>query len=230
MRGLIHDSLIERKNATIDIFKESGVLPAFAVSCSDGILLLGTANRRGICKVKRLLDRVACAGTGDIEGDFGILYESMSAFAKGKAYIEMSKGDMRVFNDLKKQIARILRSSFRDLYNNTYFECEIIIAKLGFEADDDELVSVDFTGTVQKSKKLISIPSITGLKLDISLSEQLTIRDAFSAITGEVKKMKPDVNLFWEAVVLSRQEALNKNFSNVYQRISESELKQWLNI
>ncbi len=72
-----HRSLEEREQSIREEFKSSKsgtVLPACALSCGDGILILGLSRRPKVLKVRRILDRIAFVGVGMIS-DYESLYK-----------------------------------------------------------------------------------------------------------------------------------------------------------
>ena len=225
--GRIHDSDEERRNITESNFKKGKVLPAFAVSCQDGILLLGVSSKPNVRKIKKLLDRVVCMSVGDTS-DFISMYASMSAFAKVQAFVERSQGDMRIVDDLITRYSESLRMMFRDLYSNSYPECELIIAKLGFEPSDDNITSMAFDGSVTRAERFVVIPDVDSLKPQVVIDRLLTMHEAMKVLVDIVKQFRPDAPLFWQVVTLSRQAVREKSFDKVYIQLSNEEIEQWL--
>lgn len=253
LRGSIHESLKERKNLTIDIIRK-GVLPVFAVSCVDGILLVGISNRPGVSKIKKLLDRVAFAGAGNLS-DSKETYNSISSYAKLQSIVYLSAGDMRVVEDIRHMLSMEFRRNFRDLYSSDYVECELIIATLGFSQNHDELHSIDFTGSVKSSQRYIRVPNISyfdpaspegeaeqsheksenknidweeSKEIESRLTDATTMADCLKIVGGSVDKFRKGNPVFMEVRILSRQEAQAKRFDRVYKRLSQEEVQALL--
>lgn len=227
--GLIHESIEERKNITRGEYKKAGVLPGVAASCKDGIILIGVSSRPKVSKIWRILDRSAFLGVGDVSR-YEELYNSISINAKVKAFMERSAGDSIVMEDIIRLSANTVRSAFRDLFNNDYFECDIIIARLGFEKEEDELCAIDFTGQRICSKSFICIPDglSDGLISDVN-SE--TMRDVFVDMWHKLEAKKEELKqekLFFEVATLSREAALAKKFKEVYKKLDLEDISSWM--
>lgn len=242
-----------RENLIRTAFVADGVLPVFGTSCEDGVILVGASRRPDVEKVKRLLDRVVFAGAGNMV-DFGQIYNSMSAHARVRAHVYLSPGDVvRIVEEVKDLVSAAIRERFRDFYSNSFYECELLIACLGFEKGTDEMFGIGFNGSVRSSRSYMRIPGFGKVgdqnaetegddsaangedKIGFqesqyiaeSLSPDLDMKEALRRIIGGVNEFRKE-RIFWEVIILSREEARARRFEYVYKRLSPEEIKNWL--
>ncbi len=229
--SLIHESIEERKNVTLEEYKKAGVLPSIAASCDDGILLVGVSNRPGVSKIWRILDRSAFLGVGNTS-KYEELYDAISISAKVQAVMERSVGDSIVMENIIRASSSTVRSAFRDLLTNDYFECDIVIARLGFDQEDDDLCLINFTGLRTHSKSFVCVPDIIWTDWIKSVSNK-TMREAFVDIWRKLEEKRVELKqekFFFEVAILSREEALAKNFGRIYQKLHQKKITEWISI
>ncbi len=104
--------------------------------------------------------------------------------------------------------------------DSSYLLCEVMIVKLGFEADDDEIFRIDFKGDYGLSNNTGFIPSPhDGLKEPGGLSGRYDSCTEAARILADEFKLTHGSNLFFDVAVLSREMANQKNFSKVYSKL-----------
>lgn len=240
----VHSSIEERTNIIRSSFADR-VLPVFAMSCVDGILLIGfRASKRNI-KTRKLLDRVAFAGVGNTTYRNGV-YESVSAHANTHVHMVLSPGDMRAVDYVVDLISKEMMERFRDLYSANYIDCEFLVAKVDLKQEDDQLIVIDLSGHIRDCDTFAMIPSVDSYEeeskqnrgeeskptrivnsvksLKNKLSKELSMRQNLIIITESFDWLSRDNGMLPEVAMLLRQNVAEKKFQNVYRKLSQEEI------
>lgn len=228
---LVHDSHEERENSIREHLRKEGMLPVAAVSCRDGVLLVGARTNASISKIYRLLDRVGFIGVGESQ-DFRQLYQSMAARAKSLAIISMSKGDMRVVDRVVETYQRAMRDLFRDLRMSMYLQCEAIVAQVGHIPSEDRVWTLDLTGAVSTmddhGHMVLPAPHTDEDQADMKLAfpEDRSMKDALRVFAQAVERMygaKSRTPVTYEVAFLQRDKVHAKEYSSVYRKLDSQE-------
>ncbi|HUP85480.1 MAG TPA: proteasome subunit alpha [Acidimicrobiales bacterium] len=192
-----------------------------ALQFEDGILL-AAENPRTLRKISEIYDRIAFAGVGkyseyDQLRQAGVRYADVEGF-------RFSREDVHARN-LANAYAQILGQSFT--HDMKPMEVEILVAEVGFAAEDDELFHVTYDGIILDEERFTVLPSdneaIT-TRLKDGFAEGLTLaaalKVAVAALAGPDRELEAKS---MEAAVLERSAR-----RRVFRRLLEPELADLL--
>lgn len=228
--GRIHDSEEERRNIVAGHLNSAEVLPGIAVSCKDGILLTALKTNPKMSKIWKVFDRFGFIGTGSVN-DYEKIYETAGSNAQVLGRIQWSAGDPRIFEQIKRIIAVGKAEAFRNLFSNSYFVSEEILAQIGFEQSEDELDRIDFAGEIHSEETWLVVPDPCRFPKKVldNLNSAMSMKDALKNIVVGLGQIDTGgKKLIFEVAVMLREEVRRKKFDAVYKNLSEKEIQELL--
>ncbi|PJE51085.1 MAG: hypothetical protein COV29_02315 [Candidatus Yanofskybacteria bacterium CG10_big_fil_rev_8_21_14_0_10_36_16] len=225
-------SSCEKRAGEIRKDLKSETTPAFVISCRDGILSATVSGKRKGHKIYRMLDRSVFTGVGSVL-DCKNLYAAASSSAKVQAHMERSKGDVSyIIENIVTSLSSQIANQFRNLYSNNYFRAEIAFTVIGQDPAEDEIWCVDCTGDNTLSSNFACLPvddeMAKVLGDDPEHTWEMDMKTVFrDMVYGSlVKHVKGDRGP--EVVVLDRTKMEEKKFGDVYKRLSQEQISNWL--
>ena len=188
----------------------------------EGGILLAAENPRSLRKISEIYDRIAFAGVGKYS-EYDQLRQAGVRYADVEGY-RFSREDVHA-RSLANAYAQILGQSFT--HDMKPMEVEILVAEVGFSADDDELFHVTYDGIILDEERFTVLPSdneaIT-TRLKEGFQDGLTLAAALKVAVGALAG--PDRQLeaaSMEAAVLERTAR-----RRAFRRLTEGELVELL--
>lgn len=226
----VHDTHEERAKSILTTLQKEKVPPGLVFSCQDGILLFAPKNFAAQ-KIWKVFDRIAFIGAG-APADYEWLYTWGAANAKLAGNLLWSPGDPRIFLSLKEELAQQVRRSFRNLFSSNYLECEVILAQVGFEPDEDQIFRVDCKGEVDAAEMgWLGIPQNHRFNWSGEELSALPIETVFRGVAQGLKEILEDEEaIICEVTILSRQAVREKRFEEVYMKLNQKQVNAWLSV
>ncbi|HZX56952.1 MAG TPA: proteasome subunit alpha [Ilumatobacteraceae bacterium] len=193
-----------------------------AVRYSDGVALVAENPSNTLRKISEIYDRIAFAGVGKYN-EFDQLRVAGVRAADLKGY-QYSRDDVDA-RGLANQYAQILGQVFT--HEMKPMEVEILVAEVGYGADDYQLFHILYDGTVMDERRFSVLggdaEAITG-RLDQSYTDELVQADAVKvgagALGGTERVLAADD---LEVAVLARS-----NGRRCFRRLTDAEVAQIL--
>jgi len=195
---------------------------ALAALQYDGGILLAAENPRTLRKVSEIYDRIAFAGVGKYS-EYDQLRQGGVRYADLEGW-KYSREDVHA-RSLANAYGQILGQSFT--HDMKPMEVEILVAEVGYIADDDELYHVTYDGIILDEDHFTVLPSDNeeiSERLKSGWTENLTLSAALKVATTALAG--PDRTLDagdLEAAVLERAAR-----RRAFRRLEEAELTQLL--
>ena len=194
-----------------------------AVRYADGIALVAENPSNTLRKISEIYDRIAFAGVGKYN-EFDQLRVAGVRAADLKGY-QYSRDDVDA-RGLANQYAQILGQVFT--HEMKPMEVEILVAEVGYGADDDQLFHILYDGTVMDERRFSVLggdaEAIAG-RLNESYADELTLaaarqgRHRGAAAAPSARLGADDL----EVAVLSRS-----NGRRCFQRLTDAEVAEIL--
>ncbi|HEY4609345.1 MAG TPA: proteasome subunit alpha [Ilumatobacteraceae bacterium] len=193
-----------------------------AVRYADGVALVAENPSNTLRKISEIYDRIAFAGVGKYN-EFDQLRVAGVRAADLKGY-QYSRDDVDA-RGLANQYAQILGQVFT--HEMKPMEVEILVAEVGYGADDYQLFHILYDGTVMDERRFSVLggdaEAITG-RLDQSYTDELVQADAVKvgagALGGTERVLAADD---LEVAVLARS-----NGRRCFRRLTDAEVAQIL--
>jgi proteasome alpha subunit len=193
-----------------------------AVRYADGVALVAENPSNTLRKISEIYDRIAFAGVGKYN-EFDQLRVAGVRAADLKGY-QYSRDDVDA-RGLANQYAQILGQVFT--HEMKPMEVEILVAEVGYGADDYQLFHILYDGTVMDERRFSVLggdaEAITG-RLDESYTDELVQADAVkvgtAALGGPERVLAADD---LEVAVLARS-----NGRRCFRRLTDAEVGQIL--
>ena len=188
----------------------------------EGGILLAAENPRSLRKISEIYDRIAFAGVGKYS-EYDQLRQAGVRYADVEGY-RFSREDVHA-RSLANAYAQILGQSFT--HDMKPMEVEILVAEVGFHAEDDELFHVTYDGIILDEERFTVLPSdneaiTTRLKdgFQDGLSLAAALKVAVAALAGPDRELEAKS---MEAAVLERSAR-----RRAFRRLTEPELAELL--
>lgn len=237
----VHDSEGERLKSIYEILRgdPTPAPPGFVISCQDGILLTALTNSTQFKKIYRAYDRIALVGAG-VFADLRVLVKQAITSAHVLGDIELSAGDFRIFEQTVENLSYLIHARFRNLHQNDYFRCEMVIAQLNLEPEKDKIFQLSPSGDfnfavgqlaiVPHPEKCLRLSPEQLQNLDqIGQRGRLTMRETLRRLQNLQASLEEHLSsLELEVATLSRELARQKRFNAVYKKLTPAEIADWL--
>jgi len=177
--------------------------PLVGMLYNEGVLLTAENSSQALHKVSEIYDRIAFGGVGKYS-EFDGLRRAGVQFADVRGY-QYSREDVD---------ARSLANAYAQMMAHTFtnemkpLEVELLVAELGYSADEDQLFRITFDGVVIDEDNFCVLggePDPISERLKESWSEGLTLGDALrtarAALAGPDRTLEASA---LEVAVLSR--------------------------
>jgi proteasome alpha subunit len=195
-----------------------------AVMYDQGIVLVAENPSNTLRKVSEIYDRIAFAGVGRYN-EFDQLRVAGVRAADTKGY-QYSRDDVEA-RGLANQYAQILGQVFT--HEMKPMEVEILVAEVGFEADDNRLYHILYDGTIMDEKRFSVLggdaDAITG-RMNETFAEGSSLADAIRGATAALAGPERQIAITdLEVAFLART-----NGRRCFQRLSDNEVEQILGV
>jgi proteasome alpha subunit len=164
-----------------------------AMQYADGILIAADNPSNTLRKINEIYDRIAFGGVGKFN-EYDQLRQGGVRWADVEGY-RYSREDVHA-KSLANLYAQILGQTFT--HDMKPMEVEILIAEVGYAAEDDEIYHVTFDGLVVDEDRYCVLPTdadAISTRLKESFAEGLSLADAFKvaakALGGPERTMAP---------------------------------------
>jgi proteasome alpha subunit len=193
-----------------------------AVRYADGVALVAENPSNTLRKISEIYDRIAFAGVGRYN-EFDQLRVAGVRAADLKGY-QYSRDDVDA-RGLANQYAQILGQVFT--HEMKPMEVEILVAEVGYGADDYQLFHILYDGTVMDERRFSVLggdaEAIAG-RLNESYGDALSLADAVTAGTAALQGADRSLGADdLEVAVLSRS-----NGRRCFKRLTDAEVAQIL--
>ena len=193
-----------------------------AVRFADGVALVAENPSNTLRKISEIYDRIAFAGVGKYN-EFDQLRVAGVRAADLKGY-QYSRDDVDA-RGLANQYAQILGQVFT--HEMKPMEVEILVAEVGYGADDYQLFHILYDGTVMDERRFSVLggdaEAIAG-RLNESYGDELTLAQSVkagtAALQGDERTLGPDD---LEVAVLSRS-----NGRRCFKRLTDADVAEIL--
>ncbi|HVM10690.1 MAG TPA: proteasome subunit alpha [Acidimicrobiales bacterium] len=164
-----------------------------AMQYADGILIAADNPSNTLRKINEIYDRIAFGGVGKFN-EYDQLRQGGVRWADVEGY-RYSREDVHA-KSLANLYAQILGQTFT--HDMKPMEVEILIAEVGYAAEDDEIYHVTFDGLVVDEDRYCVLPTdadAISTRLKDSFADGLSLADAFKiaakALGGPERTMAP---------------------------------------